>query len=151
MSKLEVHFSSDKMDWETPDNLFQHWNHQYNFTLDVCARKDNTKCRKYYSPEKNGLKQRWRGNCWMNPPYGRELKLWVEKAHRESMSGKCCVVCLLPARTDTKMFHQFIWNKEEGKPYNGVQVHFLAGRVKFKGASASAPFPSMIVIFGRKQ
>lgn len=151
MNKLDVHFSSQKMDWETPDDLFQQWNNIYNFDLDVCATKHNTKCKKFYSPKTNGLKQRWRGNCWMNPPYGRELKKWVEKAHRSSMTGKCCVVCLIPARTDTKMFHDYIWDKELGRPYPGIQVHFLKGRVKFKGAEASAPFPSMIVVFGEKQ
>jgi phage N-6-adenine-methyltransferase len=151
MNKLDVHFSSKKMDWETPDNLFAYWNKKYQFTLDVCATKHNTKCRKFFSERENGLKQKWRGNCWMNPPYGRELKLWIQKAHRQSMTGKCCVVCLIPARTDTKMFHDYIWDKEANAPYPGVEVHFLKGRVKFKGATAGAPFPSMVVVFGRKQ
>jgi phage N-6-adenine-methyltransferase len=151
MGRMDVHYSSNKMDWETPDDLFAQWNKRFKFNLDVCAAKHNTKCKKFFSVEKNGLKKKWRGNCWMNPPYGRELKAWVQKAHRQSMTGKCCVVCLLPARTDTRMFHEYIWDRERGEPYPGVEVHFLKGRVRFKGAMASAPFPSMIVVFGEKQ
>lgn len=150
MNKLKVHFSSNRLDWETPDDLFYELDNVYQFDLDVCAQRHNAKCKRYIPPERNGLVQSWKGNCWMNPPYGRTIKQWVEKAFNEWQKGGCCVVCLLPARTDTAMFHNYIWDAAIGRPFEGVQVHFLRGRLTFKGASNPAPFPSMIVVFGNR-
>lgn len=99
----------------------------------------NAKCSKYYSPEQDGLSQKWDGVCWCNPPYGRKVKDWVLKAEQSAKDG-AIVVMLLPARTDTKWFHDYILGKAE--------IRFLKGRLKFGGANNSAPFPSMIVIFG---
>ena len=128
--------------WETPQDLFDKLNLKYKFTTDVCAVKSNAKCKRYYSPSLDGLKQSWKGTCWMNPPYGRtETGKWVEKAYTESRK-QCLVVALLPARTDTKWFHQFIYNKP------GVTIEFIKGRLKFGSSKNSAPFPSMIAVFG---
>ena len=133
-----VMFSSRSDDWETPHELFDKLNLEFEFCLDVCANKDNAKCSNYYTKEIDGLKQPWRGTCWCNPPYGREINKWVTKASIESKSGST-VVMLLPARTDTKWFHEYIYNKAE--------IRFIRGRIKFGGHKNNAPFPSMVVIF----
>ena len=134
-----VMFSSERDDWETPQALFDELDTEFHFTLDVCANESNSKCTRYFSPETDGLHRDWSNDvCWMNPPYGRAIGKWVEKAYREACRG-ALVVGLLPARTDTKWFHDFIYHK--------AQIRFLRGRLKFSGAIYSAPFPSMIVIW----
>lgn len=132
-------FTSNTDVWATPQHVFDEWNAIWNFTTDVCALPENAKCPHYYTPELDGLAQEWKGNCWMNPPYGRVIGKWVKKAHDAAIAGQASTVCLLPARTDTKWFHEFI--------YHQAEVIFLKGRLKFGGATNSAPFPSMMVIF----
>ena len=122
-------------DWATPQDLFDELDKEFHFTLDVCASDWNAKCKKYFTEKDDGLKQDWTGVCWMNPPYGREIGKWIKKAS-EIQGG--VVVALLPARTDTKWFHDYIYKKAE--------IRFIKGRVKF-GGKGPAPFPSMIVIF----
>jgi len=132
-------FSSVKTEWETPQELFDRLNEEFRFTLDVCATAENAKCKRFFSPDQDGLKQSWEGEiCWMNPPYGREIGKWVRKAYRESLKG-ATVVCLLPARTDTSWFHDYIYGRAE--------IRFLRGRLKFGSAKNSAPFPNMIAIY----
>lgn len=132
-------FTSETDQWATPQWLFDEWAKRFNFTLDVCALPENHKCDTYFSPDVDGLTQSWSGNiCWMNPPYGREIGKWVEKAYLQSKAG-ACVVCLLPARTDTRWFHDYCL------PYG--EVIFIKGRLKFGDAKNSAPFPSMMVVF----
>ncbi len=122
--------------WETPQWFFNELNNEFLFTLDCCATQENHKCDNYYSPETDGLKQEWIGRIWMNPPYGREIGKWVKKA----FESKALVVGLLPSRTDTKWFHDYIYGKAE--------IRFLKGRLRFGGSKNSAPFPSMVVIWG---
>lgn len=134
--------SSNKDTWETPIDFFKKLNMEFNFELDVCATADNAKCRHYFSPEQDGLAQQWNGTCWMNPPYGREIGKWVKKAYESCLNG-ATVVCLLPSRTDTKWFHEYIYKKAE--------IRFIKGRLKFGDSKNSAPFPSMVVVFhGRR-
>ena len=132
-----VHFSSKSDLWSTPDDLFADLDHQFNFNTDVCAIPENAKCEHFYTPEINGLIQNWIGTCWMNPPYGREIIYWMKKAYKSSLKG-ATVVCLVPARTDTKWWHEYAMKGE---------IKFLRGRLKFGGHKNSAPFPSAIVIF----
>ena len=121
----------------TPQWLFDELNKEFGFTLDVCALPENAKCEKYYTPDADGVKQSWADNtCWMNPPYGREISKWVQKAYEESKQST--VVCLLPARTDTRWWHEYCMKGE---------IRFLRGRLKFGQAKNSAPFPSAVVIF----
>ena len=135
----EVMFSSNVQTWETPIDLFNKLNDEFNFTLDVCADEDNHKCNKYFTKEIDGLKQEWNGTCWMNPPYGREIPKWIEKAYKESLHG-ATVVCLIPARTDTRYWHDYIF------PY-AKEIRFIKGRLKFGFSENSAPFPSAIIVF----
>lgn len=129
-----VMFSSKTDMWATPQDFFDALNEEFSFTTDVCAVPENAKCTHFFSPEDNGLKQEWTGVCWCNPPYGREIEKWVKKAYESD----CTVVGLLPARTDTKWFHDYIYGKAE--------IRFVKGRLRFGGASTSAPFPSMVVV-----
>ena len=140
---MNVHFSSKSNEWGTPQDLFDRLNDEFAFTLDPCASKENHKCDKYYTIEDDGLKQDWGGHkVFMNPPYGREIKNWIKKAYHESLKG-AVVVCLIPARTDTIYWHNYIFPHAE-------DIRFLKGRLRFvKGNSIgdSAPFPSAVVIF----
>lgn len=154
----ELHFSSATDDWATPQYLFDELNLKYGpFELDVCASAENHKCPAWFGLSKNvdGLTRDWTvvqsldingkethvgRKCWMNPPYGRKINLWIKKAYEESLKG-CTVVCLLPARTDTRYFHDYCMKGE---------IEFIRGRLKFGNAKNSAPFPSMIVVFRGK-
>jgi phage N-6-adenine-methyltransferase len=135
-----VHFSSKTDLWETPQALFDELNRDYQFETDVCAVEENAKCRHFFSPEQDGLAQEWKGICWMNPPYGRQIKHWVQKAYESSLEG-ATVVCLLPARTDTKWWHEYVMRGE---------ITFIKGRLKFGGAKNGAPFPSAVVVFNAR-
>ena len=132
-----VLFSSKSENWETPPQFFQALDAEFHFDLDVCALPENAKCTRYYTPEDDGLSQPWNGTVWCNPPYGRSISAWVKKA----AESETMVVMLLPARTDTEWFHEYIYGKAE--------VRFIKGRLKFGGSKNSAPFPSMVVIFRR--
>jgi phage N-6-adenine-methyltransferase len=135
--KTDVMFSSKSDTWETPQKLFDKYDAIYRFETDVCALPENAKCKNYFTPEEDGLKQEWTGVCWCNPPYGKRIGQWVEKGAKSFAT----VVMLLPARTDTKWFHDYCLPL--GK------IEFLRGRIKFGGCKHNAPFPSMIVVFGR--
>lgn len=133
-----VLFSSKETVWSTPQDFFNKLNEEFDFTIDVCALPENAKCERYFTPEDDALKQKWTGTCFCNPPYGREIGQWVEKASKSADEG-ATVVMLLPARTDTKWFHNYVYRKAE--------IRFVAGRLKFGGSKNSATFPSMVVIF----
>ena len=132
-------FSSVKDDWPTPWEFFHNLDLEFDFTLDVCATADNAKCLRYYTPEQDGLSQPWEGIVWCNPPYGRGVGAWVQRAALSALAG-ATVVMLLPARTDTRWFHRWIYRRAE--------IRFLPGRLKFGGAKNSAPFPSIVCIWG---
>ena len=135
-------FSSNTDVWETPQALFDRLNQEFHFNLDVCAIKENAKCARFFSPEDDGLAQEWFGTCWMNPPYGKEIGKWVKKAYEFAVDrGGGTVVCLLPARTDTKWWHDYCMNATE--------IRFVRGRLKFGNSKNSAPFPSAIVVFNK--
>ena len=136
---------TERQDYETPPDFVRELEKEFGaFQVDVAAREDNKKAPRCFTPEMDGLSQDWTGlRCWMNPPYGRDINKWVEKA---ATSGAALVVALLPARTDTRWFHDHIYGKAE--------VRFLKGRVKFwlDGEPTNAPgkFPSMLVIWQAK-
>ena len=130
-------FTSNTDLWATPQAFFDELDREFGFTLDVCALPENAKCKRFFTPEQDGLSQEWTGVCWMNPPYGREIGKWMQKAHEAAKNG-ATVVCLVPARTDTAWWHDYAVNGE---------VRFIRGRLKFGGSNNSAPFPSAVVVF----
>lgn len=131
--------TSNTDEWETPQDLFDELNKEFYFTLDVCANEQNHKCARYYDKNDDGLKQQWSGVVWCNPPYGRDVGKWVEKcANYDGVA-----VMLLPSRTDTKWFHEYIYKKAE--------LRFIKGRLRFGRAKNPAPFPSMVVVFRKEE
>lgn len=139
MSDLQVLMSSKKHDWATPQDLFDKLNAEFGFTLDAAASPHNAKCEKYLTIEDNALCQRWEGIVWLNPPYGRDIKKWIAKAHTEAQKG-ATVVCLVPARTDAEFFQRMAFQ-------HAAEIRFIKGRIKFMGAKDPAPFPTMLLIF----
>lgn len=137
--------SSEKMDWATPLEFFDKLNQEFSFDLDAAASAENTKCARYFSIEDDGLAQSWRDlRIFCNPPYGRTIGRWVKKALDETTIGQCpLAVLLVPARTDTKWFHEYILGKAE--------IRFLRGRLRFGDGAKDAPFPSMVAIFRSKE
>lgn len=136
----DLMFSSETDEWATPQDFFDKLDEVFNFDLDVCCLPSSAKCEKYYTPETDGLSQDWHKegrNVWMNPPYGREIGLWMEKAFHEGEMG-ATVVCLVPTRTDTKWWHSYAIHGE---------ISYVKGRLKFGEASNSAPFPSAVIVF----
>lgn len=137
ISKMRIHHSSNKGDWETPRELFDQLNAEFKFSLDAAASRKNTKVVSYYTKEDNGLVQPWKGTVWVNPPYGRGIDKWVEKAIASARAG-ATVVMLMPARFDTRWGQALLNHADE--------VRYVAGRVTFVGAKDPAPFPSAIAI-----
>lgn len=141
MSQINKGMFTSKTDlWYTPQEFYSKLDKEFSFEVDVCALPENAKCNKFFSPQQDGLKQEWKGVCWMNPPYGRTIGKWVKKAYESSLEG-ATVVCLLPARTDTRWWHDYCMKGE---------VRLVKGRLKFGGSNNSAPFPSAVVVFGKE-
>ena len=129
--------SSLSNEWTTPKDLFDRLNDEFGFTLDPCSTHENAKCEHHYTINENGLLQDWQGTVFMNPPYGREIGKWIKKAYDESQKG-ATVVCLIPSRTDTAYWHDYVMKGE---------IRFMRGRIYFSDGARPAPFPSAIVIF----
>ncbi len=154
----KVLFSSETTEWETPWDLFDELDKEFDFNIDAAASDENTKVRAYYFTEEiDGLKQPWHmnidvgygirvdGRVWCNPPYGRQVGQWVAKADQEFRSGRSeVIVMLLPARTDVAWFHDYIYEKHD------VEIRLIRGRLKFGGSKNSAPFPSLLAIWDRR-
>lgn len=140
----DVLFSSKTDLRETPQDFFDMLDAEFGFTLDAAADAQNHKCPCYYTREQDGLKQPWPGTVWCNPPYGRQIGKWVQKASYENYVNNNTIVMLLPARTDTRWFHTYIYERPN------VETRFVRGRLKFGGSKNSAPFPNMVVIFKPK-
>ena len=142
--------SSKNMCWCTPQDLFDGLNDEFGFVLDPAATDKTAKCSLYYTPETDGLSQSWDrgGAVFCNQPYGREIGKWVQKAYEEHKKTGNTIVMLIPARTDTAYFHDYIYKKAE--------IRFLKGRLRFcdedgKKSKHPAPFPSMIVVYRKEK
>ena len=137
-------FSSTVFDWATPKELFATLDNEFRFTLDPCATPETAKCDRFFTETDDGLVQRWSGVVFMNPPYGRTIGQWVAKAYAEAQRG-AVVVALIPARTDTAYWHDFVMHAAE--------IRFIRGRLHFGGlherTAHNAPFPSAVVVFRR--
>jgi phage N-6-adenine-methyltransferase len=124
-------------DWETPPDFFAALHAEFGFTLDVCATAENAKCARFITPDVDALAVDWSNEvCWMNPPYGAGISKWMAKAWAESRHAT--VVCLVPARTDTRWWHDYAERGER---------RFVKGRIRFVGARFNAPFPCAVIVF----
>jgi len=138
--KQQQLFHSHRNDWETPQALFDELDAEFHFSLDPCSTHENAKVEQHYTHEENGLAQSWFGEIvFMNPPYGREIGAWVRKAWLETRNQRALVVGLVPARTDTAWWHDYIQGKAEAR--------FLRGRIRFSNSAENAPFPSAVVVW----
>ena len=132
-------FSSNSDEWSTPSDVFDRLNNEFNFNLDACATDFNHKCQNYFTQAENGLKQSWGGyRVFCNPPYSN-ISEWVKKAYYESYKADTLICLLIPARTDTRYFQEYILHRAE--------IRFIKGRLHFNNSKTGAPFPSMIVIY----
>jgi phage N-6-adenine-methyltransferase len=139
MTNLDVHFSSKSNEWATPQDFFDRLDAEFHFDLDPCSDGFNAKCEKYFTIEDDGLAQDWHPHTvFMNPPYGRAISDWIRKAFEEAQKG-ATVVALIPSRTDTRYWHDYVMKAKE--------IRFVRGRLKFGDGKNSAPFPSAVVVF----
>lgn len=123
-----VLFSSASDNWKTPIDVYNKLNEEFNFDFDPCPLNDN--------PDFDGLSVEWGNSNFINPPYSN-ISAWCKKAYEESLKGKTCVM-LIPSRTDTRYWHDYIMKAKE--------IRFIKGRLKFGDSKNSAPFPSAIII-----
>lgn len=134
-------FTSNTNEWATPKAFFAELDAEFHFNLDPCATPENAKCKRFYTIEDNGLTKNWGGaRVFCNPPYAREIGKWVKKCYEESRKPDTIVVMLIPARTDTAYFHDYIYHKAK-------EIRFIRGRLHFNESKQGAPFPSMVVVF----
>lgn len=142
-----IAFSSVDDTWTTPRDFFDEVNQEFGFGLDAAALSTSTLVPdNWYGPDhpddmrRNAFTRQWgedtKDPIWLNPPYGKTIGLWMRKASFEA-SGGATVVCLVPARTDTRWWHDFVIHQE---------VRFIKGRLKFGDSKNSAPFPSALVV-----
>ena len=140
MANIQACLSSKTDNWATPQDFFDNLNEEFHFTLDPCANEENHKCNLFYTKEQDGLTKDWGGHVvFCNPPYGKEIADWVRYSYEQSQKPNTTVVMLIPARTDTRNFHDYIYGKAE--------IRFIKGRLKFGDATTGAPFPSMVVVY----
>jgi len=134
-------FSSKSLEWATPQHFFDQLEEQFGeFTLDPCSNESNYKVKNRFTEKDDGLEQDWRGhNVFMNPPYGRVIKNWIKKAYEEAQKEDTTVIALIPARTDTRYWHDYVMKASA--------IYFVKGRLKFGNGDNSAPFPSAVVVF----
>tara|TARA_B100001123_G_scaffold74689_1_gene84108 strand:+ start:5577 stop:6053 length:477 start_codon:yes stop_codon:yes gene_type:complete len=143
--QLQAMFSSKSGEWATPQEFFNKLNWRFGpFDLDPCATPSTAKCANFYTEMENGLNKEWKDHCsFVNPPYGREIAKWVKKGFDESRTKNTKVVMLIPARTDTKYWHDYVMKAQE--------IYFVRGRLKFGDSENSAPFPSAVIVFESDQ
>jgi phage N-6-adenine-methyltransferase len=131
-------FSSQTGLWSTPQDFFDRLNREFHFTLDPCTDGTNAKCPHYFTEADDGLAQTWAPHVvFMNPPYS-QIAAWIRKAYEEAQAG-ATVVALIPSRTDTRYWHDYVMKADE--------IRFVKGRLKFGEGRNSAPFPSAVVVF----
>jgi phage N-6-adenine-methyltransferase len=147
-------FSRASDEWETPQDTYDALNKEFRFSTDAAATLGNCKALDFFGPDNPDPDYRdaltvedWYGygRIWLNPPYSK-CREFMAKAAAEAKKG-CTVVCLVPSRTDTRWWHEHVWDRETNQPRPGVEVRFIKGRLKFGGAPTGAPFPSVVVVF----
>ena len=125
---MSVHFSSMRLDWRTPKAFYDELHKEFNFDFDPCPP----------NPEFDGLECAWGRRNFMNPPYGREIGKWIKRAFIVAQGG-ALVVALIPSRTDSQWWHEYVMKANE--------IRFIKGRLKFDEHKNSAPFPSAVIVW----
>lgn len=144
-------FSKASDEWSTPLDFFAALDAEFGFDADMAASADNCLKENYWGLDHHRVERRnslvfdWAGVCWLNPPYSK-CREFIGKAAEQARRG-VTTVCLVPSRTDTRWWHEHVWDREKYQPRPGVEIRFVKGRLTFGGASAGAPFPSVVIIF----
>lgn len=147
-------FSKASDEWSTPDRFFAELHLEFHFTFDAAATVENKKTASYFGPDhvdptrRDALTRTWKtvGTIWLNPPYSK-CREFMAKAAQTARDGDATVVCLVPSRTDTRWWHEHVWDRDRHTTRSGVEIRFVKGRLTFGGAPAGAPFPSVVIIF----
>lgn len=146
-------FSKASDEWSTPDAFWLALDQEFHFTVDAAATPENAKLTRWLGPVgcfvdalADGVVWGVGAAVWLNPPYSR-VREFIAKAAQQALDYRCTVVCLVPARTDTRWWHDHVWDLASHRPRPGVEVRFLKGRLRFVGAPAGAPFPSVVIVF----
>ena len=134
-------FRSETVEYSTPLALFEPLANEFHLQRDVCASSTNAKLPAYWTKDDDALSKEWVEDCWMNPPFNRQLRTWVKKAHEESMKHGNTVVCLIPVRSNTKWWRETVGDAE---------VRFINGEVNFNNLDRGLWLPMCVLIFGRK-
>lgn len=147
-----VLFSRATDEWSTPQALYDALHDEFDFDCDCAASASNAKSVNWFGLDhsehgrRDALAVSWEAmTCWLNPPYS-QVRAFMAKASAEARAGGT-VVCLVPSRTDTRWWHEVVWDAAQHRPRHGVEIRFIKGRVKFGTATAGAPFPSVVVVF----
>lgn len=138
--------------WTTPRDFFNKVNDEFGFTLDAAALQSSALCDKWFGPDhpdvtrQDAFKNDWSadagdGAIWLNPPYGKTIREWMAKARDEAIENGGIVVSLVPARTDTRWFHESCL---------GFEIRLIKGRLKFGNSTDAAPFPSALIVMSRE-
>lgn len=141
MARLTKQFESSKTEWKTPASIFDPLNAEFGFTVDVAASQENAMCGDFITKDENGLSTPWRGVCWCNPPYGRDIQKWVKKAVVETWNH-ITTVMLIPVRSNTMWWHELCI------PFG--EIRFVRGRPRFGGADQGLPWPLAVIVFRGK-
>lgn len=137
-----VVFSSATEEWATPRAFVRAIERRLGgpFDLDVCATPENTVCERFYTKGDDGLSKPWNAErVWMNPPYGYGIGKWIRKAWESSERDAGIVVALIPAKTETAWWHDYVMR--------AVEICLIRGRMRFSGSLVNAPFPSALVMW----
>jgi phage N-6-adenine-methyltransferase len=147
-------FSKASDEWSTPQNFYDALDAEFSFDYDAAASRENRRRVLYFGLDHCDPKLRdaltvpwdeWGDSFWLNPPYSK-CREFIAKAALEASNG-CTVVCLVPSRTDTRWWHDYVWDRERHTTRPGVEIRFIKGRLTFGGATAGAPFPSVVIVF----
>lgn len=132
-------FTAKQSNWATPHYIYSFLDRIFYFEHDLCADDSNAKSDSFITKRTDAFSVEWNGSCFMNPPYGKQIKNWVRKAYLEGSREGNTIVCLIPSRTDSSWWHDYVMKSAE--------IWFIRKRIKFQGAKYNAPFPSCVVIF----
>ncbi len=138
MSTFDTRFKSKGVEYTTPDKLFQPLNDEFNFKLDAASSPQNKKCSLFYTEYDDGLACPWVTSTWCNPPYGQQLPKWARKGYTEHHERGITVVMLLPIRSNTKYWRDYIH-------YGKAEIRFVDWKPAFNGENGFSTPLAVIV------
>jgi hypothetical protein len=144
--------SSVDDNWGTPQCFFNEVNAEFHFNLDAAASASNAKCGEFFTKIDDALQQTWSGRVWLNPPYGRiATPTFIRKASEERSNCEVIVV-LVPSRTSTQWWRDYVWDSANHKPHPGVELRCpprLQNDTRNHPSKSERrwPFPCALIVF----